>query len=611
MADGYKEAKESFVSGMTGSSITLINLVSLVALVRLAAVSLYAAIRTRIAPTRRIGFLASWALLVLPMLLGMTVAATNPLYLLALLLLPLGFTLVRLPRVEAGTPLPSSVPASPSVSPSSSSYEYATQIRPTKTGSVGQRRIRPLPALTTYRAHMMLMTVLAILAVDFPVFPRPLAKCETFGVSLMDLGVGSFVFSQGIVSAIPLLKDPAYITAPLLPKVLRVTKKSLPVIALGGLRVVLVKMTGYPEHVTEYGVHWNFFITLALLPILQVLLHPVLLFLPISMVGVLVALLQQLALSHFHLKAYVLSDVRSSLVSANKEGLVSLPGYLAIQLLGLSAGTLILPPSPSFFRRRQAALLSTQKQKEKARKRRNSDPHPANDNDNDRDEDGGDTQAPDTDVSAPRQTGKTATELCGYAILWWALLGVVRVLRVGGRWDVYGGVSRRMVNLPYILWVAAFNVSFLLLYLVVLDMGLFADPDASRAKANLNANVKRQPKHQSTQTLAQPVPGPPFQRAGPGVEAGAGAEAVGGGSTGALGNPPRLLEAVNRHGLSVFLLANILTGLVNLSVSTMYASDVWALSILCGYSLALCGAAWVVDGRRSRSVGRSRSRRGA
>jgi phosphatidylinositol glycan class W len=40
-------------------------------------------------------------------------------------------------------------------------------------------------SLTVYRAHMMLMTVLAILAVDFPVFPRMLAKCETFGVSLV------------------------------------------------------------------------------------------------------------------------------------------------------------------------------------------------------------------------------------------------------------------------------------------------------------------------------------------------------------------------------------------------------------------------------------------
>lgn len=34
---------------------------------------------------------------------------------------------------------------------------------------------------------MLLMTTLAILAVDFPIFPRSLAKCETFGVSLVHI----------------------------------------------------------------------------------------------------------------------------------------------------------------------------------------------------------------------------------------------------------------------------------------------------------------------------------------------------------------------------------------------------------------------------------------
>ena len=42
-----------------------------------------------------------------------------------------------------------------------------------------------LPFLSVYRAHMMVMTVHSILAVDFPIFPRWLGKTETFGTSLV------------------------------------------------------------------------------------------------------------------------------------------------------------------------------------------------------------------------------------------------------------------------------------------------------------------------------------------------------------------------------------------------------------------------------------------
>lgn len=62
----------------------------------------------------------------------------------------------------------------------------------------------------------------------------------------MDLGVGSFVFSQGVVSAIPLLKDPMYLLVPPRPKVITVAKKVLPVAALGIIRVISVKGTEYP-----------------------------------------------------------------------------------------------------------------------------------------------------------------------------------------------------------------------------------------------------------------------------------------------------------------------------------------------------------------------------
>ena len=42
-----------------------------------------------------------------------------------------------------------------------------------------------LPFLSVYRAHMMVMTIHCILAVDFKVFPRPQGKCENFGTSLV------------------------------------------------------------------------------------------------------------------------------------------------------------------------------------------------------------------------------------------------------------------------------------------------------------------------------------------------------------------------------------------------------------------------------------------
>jgi phosphatidylinositol glycan class W len=47
-----------------------------------------------------------------------------------------------------------------------------------------------LPFLSVYRAHMMIMTIHCILAVDFAIFPRVQGKCENFGTSLVRLYVG-------------------------------------------------------------------------------------------------------------------------------------------------------------------------------------------------------------------------------------------------------------------------------------------------------------------------------------------------------------------------------------------------------------------------------------
>lgn len=60
----------------------------------------------------------------------------------------------------------------------------------------------------------------------------------------MDIGVGSFVFSMGIVSASPLLRTVGVV--PLLSSLRRAVVHSLPIIGLGVVRVLMVKGVDYP-----------------------------------------------------------------------------------------------------------------------------------------------------------------------------------------------------------------------------------------------------------------------------------------------------------------------------------------------------------------------------
>lgn len=105
-------------------------------------------------------------------------------------------------------------------------------------------------------------------------------------------------------------------------------------------------------------------------------------------------------------------------------------GYLAIHLLGLSTGTMLLPPTPSHFRRQQRAQL--------VRKNSNADTDTDNDSESD---DVNEKVFPKTKSKAglQRQNDKTAIELCSYAVVWWVLMGLTRVMGVSD------GVSRRMV----------------------------------------------------------------------------------------------------------------------------------------------------------------------
>lgn len=134
----------------------------------------------------------------------------------------------------------------------------------------------------------------------------------------MDLGVGSFVYSQGIVS----------VNSPDKP-FSATLKRAGPMLVLGLARLLMVKGTDYPEHVTEYGVHWNFFLTMSVLLLCTDLLQRLgTQRLNWTLVGLLASLLHQMALSFSSLGSWTISHKRDAMswISMNKEGIVSLPG---------------------------------------------------------------------------------------------------------------------------------------------------------------------------------------------------------------------------------------------------------------------------------------------
>lgn len=147
----------------------------------------------------------------------------------------------------------------------------------------------------------------------------------------MDVGVGCFVFSQGIMSGHRLSG-----LCPGWQDFKKSLRASLPLWILGSVRLFLVKATDYQEHVSEYGVHWNFFCTLAVLPTGVCL--GLMLFGRITpdfgIIAFMIAGLYEWLLRYAGLQQWILEAPRDNLISANKEGLTSLFGKIQPRVLG-------------------------------------------------------------------------------------------------------------------------------------------------------------------------------------------------------------------------------------------------------------------------------------
>ncbi|XP_044267891.1 uncharacterized protein At4g17910 [Tribolium madens] len=173
--------------------------------------------------------------------------------------------------------------------------------------------------LTNSRSTINVISVVAILAVDFLIFPRRFAKTKSYGYSLMDVGVGLFIFSNGIVDTGQTDLGKAL-------------KGSVPLLVLGVGRFFVTKLIGYHVPVTEYGVHWNFFISLAVIKIVVSLIFGVVkvkyIFINATML-----LISHESLLQSGLKNFVMgSHKRSNFLTANREGIISCLGYASLYM---------------------------------------------------------------------------------------------------------------------------------------------------------------------------------------------------------------------------------------------------------------------------------------
>ncbi len=371
----------------------------------------------------------------------------------------------------------------------------------TRSGSANSLPMKPF--VTSYRGAMMVITCMAILAVDFKIFPRRFAKVETWGTSLMDMGVGSFVFSAGVVSARTALKERITKKASsLADRLITSARHSAPLLLLGLIRLWSVKGLDLAEHVSEYGVHWNFFFTLAFIPPFVAVCHSAFRYIPsYAAQSLVIGAVYEACLDLTQLRTYILTAPRTDLLSKNREGVFSLFGYLAIFLAGQAVGMDILPRELRLHLKSQSTL------------------------------------------------GRFRSSGLGKLAIW--SLSSVALFELTTSYRGLGLlVSRRLANLPYLLWVTAFNCCQLMLFCAI---ERFCFPDIYKTKGRVAEERE-------------------LRRA-----------------------TSKLLYAFNRNGLAIFLLANPLTGLVNMTLPTLQMNKAQSMVVLGAYAAVLSGAALALD----------------
>lgn len=186
----------------------------------------------------------------------------------------------------------------------------------------------------------MLCVALAIMQIDYPsIFARSLIKTEEFGISLMDTGVALITLNSGMSQrkARPWFRVLSWKSQAI--DILTSIKENLVTAFSGFFRLCLMSELDYTEHASEYGIHWNFYTTVSVINILQSFLRD-----PKHAMTLAICLIlaYQLVLTATPFQDYVFYAPRVDVVSANREGLLSLIGYFSLLLFGVGVGRFML-----------------------------------------------------------------------------------------------------------------------------------------------------------------------------------------------------------------------------------------------------------------------------
>ena len=188
--------------------------------------------------------------------------------------------------------------------------------------------------LENFRGQILIVTCICILAVDFNIFPRRYAKTENYGYSGMDLGVGLFSLAHGMVSSEARNKPTKFSDLIL---------ENFVLIILGLIRLISIKYFSYVEHISEYGIHWNFFLTLCFMKLIGNCLLMITKNISI-LIFICLAIHEFGILGYCQLEQYLITSdhVRTSFIDANREGIFSLGGYVCLYLIGIYIGRLVI-----------------------------------------------------------------------------------------------------------------------------------------------------------------------------------------------------------------------------------------------------------------------------